>query len=134
MDRERHKGIIRYVCICLVLLCFYLLFVYFLARYETFREEQQMLKLLVKHPELEEEIIGLWEKFDEGQSDNEISDKELSSAIDVVQNRYGYDIGKITSKRIFFIFSTRQFLLNLKFSRITFLFCFNYLLCFEIII
>lgn len=104
MDRERHKGIIRYVCICLVLLCFYLLFVYFLARYETFREEQQMLKLLVKHPELEEEIIGLWEKFDEGQSDNEISDKELSSAIDVVQNRYGYDIGKITSKRIFFIF------------------------------
>lgn len=104
MDGERHKRIIRYVCICLVLLSFYLVFLYFLAEYETSREEQQMLSLLVKHPELEEEVIGLWEKFDESQSNHEISDKEFSSAVDVVQNRYGYDIGKITSKRIFSIF------------------------------
>lgn len=88
----------------LVFLCLFLTFSYILARYETSRERQKMLTLLINHPELEAEIIGVWEKFESYRIGEAQSEEKLSSAADILQNRYGYDIEKISSKKIYFVF------------------------------
>lgn len=104
MDRKRHQGIMRYVSAYFLFSCLFLLFLCFLARYETVREQRQMLSLLVKHPELEAEIIGLWGKSQDSPLYKEVSETELFTARDIVQTRYGFDLGKISSKRIYFVF------------------------------
>ena len=62
MDRKSNKKIRRYVGTYLVFAVLFTIGMYLILAYMTALKQEQMLTMLVKHPELEAEIIALWEK------------------------------------------------------------------------
>lgn len=114
MDRNRRQRIKKYVCLYAVFACLFLAFLSVLSHDEMSRERYRMLTLLAGHPELEAELISLWEKPE--HADVDVNEKELLNAIDTVQNRYGYDLEKNHIKKRYVCFGGAGLFAGLVFA------------------
>lgn len=91
MDRKSNKKIGKYVGIYLVFAVLFTVGMYLILGYMTTLKQEQMLTMLVRHPELEAEIIALWEKpLDESALSEEDSEK-VEEAVRIIEEKYGYD-------------------------------------------
>lgn len=84
MDWSGHKKIKKYLGIYVAFALIFSVVMYCVSCYEFSVKQQQMSTLLLNHPEMEAEIISLWEKTqDEVEADN----KEI---IRIIEEKYGY--------------------------------------------
>lgn len=91
MDRKSNKKIGKYVGTYLVFAVLFSIGMCLILGYITMLKQEQMLTMFVKHPELEEEIIALWEKpFGESALSEEDSEK-TEEAVRIIEEKYGYD-------------------------------------------
>ncbi len=105
MERECNKKIRKYFAGYLVFLILFSFFMYILARYETETDRQRILLLMTEHPELEAEIIAAWEKsgrlpFGRNEAGSRKELLESSRMAEMIEEKYGYDIGHLVSERI----------------------------------
>ncbi len=105
MERECNKKIRKYFAGYLVFLILFSFFMYILARHETEADRQRILLLLTEHPELEAEIIAAWEKpgrlpFGRNEAGSRKELLESSRMAEMIEEKYGYDIGHLVSERI----------------------------------
>lgn len=105
MEWECNKKIRKYFAGYLVFLILFSLFMYILARHETETDRQRILLLLTEHPELEAEIIAAWEKpgrlpFGRNEAGSRKEFLESSRMAEMIEEKYGYDIGHLISERI----------------------------------
>ncbi len=105
MERECNKKIRKYFAGYLVFLILFSFFMYILARYETETNRQRILLLMAEHPELEAEIIAAWEKpgrlpFGRNEAGSRKELLESSRMVEMIEEKYGYDIGHLVSERI----------------------------------
>lgn len=105
MERECNKKIRKYFAGYLVFLILFSFFMYILARYETEADRQRILLLMTEHPELEAEIIATWEKpgrlpFGRNEAGSRKKLLESSRMAEMIEEKYGYDIGHLVSERI----------------------------------
>ena len=105
MERECNKKIRKYFAGYLVFLILFSFFMYIMARYETETDRQRILLLMTEHPELEAEIIAAWEKsgrlpFGRNEAGSRKELLESSRMAEMIEEKYGYDIGHLVSERI----------------------------------
>lgn len=105
MERECNKKIRKYFAGYLVFLILFSFFMYILARHETETDRQRILLLMAEHPELEAEIIAAWEKpgrlpFGRNEAGSRKELLESSRMAEMIEEKYGYDIGHLVSERI----------------------------------
>ncbi|MGF7011176.1 signal transduction histidine kinase [Lachnospiraceae bacterium PF1-22] len=91
MDRKGSQKIIKYAAFYLAFLLLFASFLYLLARNEATANRQQMLLLIERHPELEGELISLWEK-PEGHT---LSEEKVAA----LEEKYGYKFTQVPLKR-----------------------------------
>lgn len=75
---------------------------YGLAAYETAIDRQQIVRLLLNHPELEAEIISVW-----GKSQNRLffaDDEQKAETIRLIEEKYGYELGCTVSGKAVWLF------------------------------
>lgn len=97
MERKGVKEIGKYLGIYLIYAVIFSGAIYFPARHGAAVRQQQMLTLMINHPELEEEIIALWEKpFAQQLSVGENGEK-VEKAIRIIEEKYGYDFESSTA-------------------------------------
>lgn len=104
MERERNKKIRKYFAGYLVFLILFSFFMYILAGYETEINRQRILLLMTEHPELEAEIIAAWERpgrlpFGRNEAGSRKELLESSRMAELIEEKYGYDIGHLISER-----------------------------------
>lgn len=97
MERERNKKVREYLVGYLFFLIFFSLFMYGLARYEAAADRQRILLLMTEHPELEAEIIAVWEKpsflpFRRNEAGSRRELKESVRMAELIEEKYGYDM------------------------------------------
>lgn len=105
MERECNKKIRKYFAGYLVFLILFSFFMYILDRHETEADRQRILLLMTEHPELEAEIIAAWEKpgrlpFGRNEAGSRKELLESSRMAEMIEEKYGYDIGHLVSERI----------------------------------
>lgn len=104
MDRKSNKKIGKYFGVYLAFAILFSAGMYLLAKYEVSVKQQQMLILLTHHPELESEIISLWEKpLDIRILADEDSEK-TDEMVRMVEEKYGYDFDSTMSSDIIYVF------------------------------
>lgn len=99
MDGNSNKKVRRYLLIYLAFLLLFSGFMYGLERYETAIDRQQIIRLLSSYPELEAEIISLWEK---PQSRLPFADDEseaVKKTVRLIEEKYGYEFDRTVSGR-----------------------------------
>lgn len=100
MERKSKKKLGKYIRIYLIYAILFTVGMYVIADYMTSIKQKQMLTMLIEHPELEEEIVALWEKpFDNSLFDNEDAEK-IDKAVQVIEEKYGYDWGNSAAAKI----------------------------------
>lgn len=99
MDGNSNKKIRRYLAIYLVFFLIFSVFMYGLARYETAIDRQQLVRLLANHPELEAEIISVWEKPQNRLFFADDEQEAVEEAIRLIEEKYGYELGCTESGR-----------------------------------
>ena len=104
MDRKSNQKISAYLKACAVFVVVFSVFMLVLARYEISLERQRLISLVASHPELEAEIISLWEKPQENRSLETMSAEEMDKAVHVIEDKYGYRINNMMSGKIWVIF------------------------------
>lgn len=98
MERKSNKKVKKYLVICLSFAAVFSFFMLLLARYEITKERRRMITLMTEHPELEAEIIAAWEKhgfripFGEAAPEGALDRKEISRAVGMIEDKYGYDL------------------------------------------
>ena len=98
MERKSNKKVKKYLVICLSFAAVFSFFMLLLARYEITEERRRMITLMTEHPELEAEIIAAWEKhgfripFGEAAPEGALNRKEISRAVGMIEDKYGYDL------------------------------------------
>ncbi len=105
MERECNKKIRKYFAGYLVFLILFSFFMYILVRHEMETDRQRILLLMTEHPELEAEIIAAWEKpgrlpFGRNEAGSRKELLESSRMAEMIEEKYGYDIGHLISERI----------------------------------
>lgn len=70
---------------------------YLIADDAVNEKQQQMLIMLAEHPELEEELVALWEKPAADDPGEKEIVAQLDRAIRIMEEKYGYDVGNIAA-------------------------------------
>lgn len=92
MDGERRKKIRNHLILYLVFLMLFSCSVYALLRYEDTINRRQMVRFLANHPELEAEIISLWEKKGKRLPFAEQESESMDNAVRRLEETYGYEL------------------------------------------
>lgn len=100
MDRKSYKKIGKYLVIYLVFAALFTAGMYLIAKYEVTLKQQQMLTMLIEHPELEVEIVALWEKPLDNNLFADRNTGEMEEAVQVIEEKYGYDFGNTVTTGI----------------------------------
>ncbi len=98
MDRERKQKVIKYLGRYAAFAIIFSVFMYASAAYENYVEQQKMLALLARHPELEAEVISLWKKPEN------YMEIWPDAAARMVEEKYGYQLDGSEPKKAFWIF------------------------------
>lgn len=104
MDGKSNQKVRAYLKTCVIFVAVFSAFMLVLARYEISLERQRLISLVARHPELEAEIISLWEKPQENRSLETMSAEEMEEAVHVIEDKYGYRITNMMSGTIWVIF------------------------------
>ena len=89
MDRKRKETVIRYLIVYLIFAVLFSLGMYLIGVYEEQKTVARMALLLENHPELEGEIISIWEK---PTADDAGADYRKTERIArLLEETYGYD-------------------------------------------
>lgn len=100
MDRKSNKKIGRYAGLYLVFAVLFTIGMYLIADHMTALRQEQMLTMLVKHPELEAEIIAMWEKPHDDNALVEEDREKIEEAAGIIEEKYGYDLAGVDAFRI----------------------------------
>lgn len=95
MDRKSNKTVKRYFGICLAFMLFFSVFMYVLERYEIAVNRQHMLELMANHPQLETDIIVVWEGNQDYRRFHEIPSDVMEENIRIMEEKYGYKLDRI---------------------------------------
>jgi len=90
MDGKGHKKIRKYFGIYAIFALVFSVLMYLLSCYESYVKQQQIVTLLTAHPELESEIIALWERPQDSFREGEGAADELAEVIRITEEKYGY--------------------------------------------
>lgn len=103
MDRNRRKEVRKYVAAYLLFFVLFSAFMFILGKYEIGKNQQKMFVLMKEHPELEAEIIALWEKPNLGAF-GDIRGTEMEKMIEILEDKYGYANEDIFSETSWWVF------------------------------
>lgn len=103
MDRDRRQKIKKYFIVYLVFFVLFSVFLFVLGKYQISKERQKMFVLMNEHPELEAEMIAVWEKPDSWNF-GDIRFTEMEKMIEVLEDQYGYGAKGIDSERSWWVF------------------------------
>ncbi len=103
MDGKSVKKLTGYVGAYLAFVVLFSGFIYFFQYNQTTNELQRVLFLLAAHPELETEVIGLWEKYDQRDFAEFTTTDAVITAIETIEEKYGYRL-QYTPNRTFWGF------------------------------
>lgn len=103
MDGKSDKKLTRYLGVYLAFAVLFSGFLFFFQRYHMTNELQRMLYLLAEHPELETEVIGLWEKYDQWDFAEVMATDAMITAMETIEEKYGYRL-QYAPNRIFWGF------------------------------
>lgn len=104
MDRKCGKKIKKYVGAYLIFAVLFSVFLYLMGSYEVSLERQRMTALLARHPELDAEIIRLWEKPADDRLQEAVTAEAYDAVVKKIEEQYGYRIGRSKSAERFLIF------------------------------
>lgn len=90
MDGKSDKKLTRYLGVYFAFAVLFSGFLFFFQRYHTTNELQRVLFLLAEHPELETEVIGLWEKYDQWDFAEVMATDAMITAMETIEEKYGY--------------------------------------------
>lgn len=88
MDGKGDKKIKKYLKIYPIFIICFSIFMFILAAYEISVNQQQMLKLIVKHPDMEAEIIAIWKGAQQEQLF--LGNSSMEEGIRIIEDKYGY--------------------------------------------
>lgn len=91
MDRKSYKKIGRYLGLYLLYAIIFSAAMYLVARCEVAVKQQQQIALMSDHPELESEIIALWEKPLDYHLWMEEDSQEIQKTVRMIEEKYGYN-------------------------------------------
>lgn len=100
MDRKSRKKIGKYIGIYLIFGCIFTIEMYLLADYMVTVKHQQMLTLLIEYPEMEAEIISLWEKPLGSRLLDNADAKQIEAATRMIEEKYGYEFRGAVAENI----------------------------------
>ena len=103
MDGKSVKKLTGYLGAYLAFAVLFSGFIYFFQYNQTTNELQRVLFLLAAHPELETEVIGLWEKYDQRDFAEFTTTDAVITAIETIEEKYGYRL-QYTPNRTFWGF------------------------------
>jgi len=103
MDRNRRKEVRKYVAAYLLFFVLFSAFMFILGKYEIGKNQQKMFVLMKEHPELEAEIIALWEKPNL-RVFGDIRGTEMEKMIEILEDKYGYANEDIFSETSWWVF------------------------------
>lgn len=103
MDRNRRKEVRKYVACYLLFFVLFSAFMFILGKYEIGKNQQKMFILMKEHPELEAEIIALWEKPNL-RAFGDIRGTEMEKMIEILEDKYGYANEDIFSETSWWVF------------------------------
>lgn len=89
MDRNGHKKIRKYLMMYLIFFVLFSVFLLALGKYQISMDRRKMFALMNEHPELEAEIIAVWEK-PESRDLGDIRGAENEKMAEVLEEKYGY--------------------------------------------
>lgn len=103
MNGKSDKKLTGYLLAYLAFAVLFSGFLFFVWHYHTVNEQQRVLFLLAEHPELETEVIGLWEKYDQQNFAELTITDEMITAMETLEEKYGYRL-KYAPNRTFWGF------------------------------
>lgn len=103
MDGKSDKKLTGYLLAYLAFGVLFSGFLFLVWHYHTVNELQRVLFLLAEHPELETEVISLWEKYDQQDFADLTTTDEMITAMETIEEKYGYRL-KYAPDRMFWGF------------------------------
>lgn len=90
MDGKSDKKLTKYFAAYFAFAVLFSVFLFLMESYHQAGVLQREILLLAGHPELEAEIIGLWETYDNRELAALMQEQGLDAAVDTIAEKYGY--------------------------------------------
>lgn len=98
MDRKGKQKLKRYFIVYVIFAVFFTAGMYLITKYEENAKAMQMALLLAEHPELEGEIVAIWEK--PGTVGLVRDNQEIEKVVQMLEKTYGYHSGFASSEAV----------------------------------
>lgn len=93
MDRKGKQKLKRYFIVYMIFAVFFTAGMYLITKYEENAKAMQMALLLAEHPELEGEIVAIWEKSETVGFVRNIDNQKIEKVVQMLEKTYGYHSG-----------------------------------------
>ena len=90
MDRKGKQKLKRYFIVYVIFAVFFTVGMYLITKYEENAKATQIALLLAEHPELEGEIVAIWEKSGTVDFIRDRDDQKIERVVQMLEETYGY--------------------------------------------
>ena len=90
MDRKGKQKLKRYFIVYVIFAIFFTVGMYLITKYEENAKATQIALLLAEHPELEGEIVAIWEKSGTVDFIRDRDDQKIERVVQMLEETYGY--------------------------------------------
>lgn len=97
MDRKGKQKLKRYFIVYVIFAVFFTVGMYLITKYEENAKATQIALLLAEHPELEGEIVAIWEKSGTVDFIRDRDDQKIERVVQMLEETYGYHSGSGSS-------------------------------------
>ena len=97
MDRKGKQKLKRYFIVYVIFAVFFTVGMYLITKYEENAKATQIALLLAEHPELEGEIVAIWEKSETVDFIRDRDDQKIERVVQMLEETYGYHSGSGSS-------------------------------------